>query len=380
MIQDIAYSANKDLDAALNEIYAQLSRPSGYGAIIFYASVSTYDFTLLSEKLNEHFSSATVIGTSTSGEISSVKGFTNNSIVVCGLSDNKSKFSGVLINDVDKFPIIQKQEIENAAREAGVLLHSPGYTKDCFALTLINGLCNGEEATLALLLSIIGDQNFQIAGGSAGDDCMFKTTYVSVNGKVATKGAAVMFVKTGRKFRIIKENIFKPSGKKLVLTDVIPETRTITSIDGRNPLERYCEVLGISKSEAHNASIQHPLGRVYGGHVFISSMAAFNPDGTVTMYSRVMKNTEVEVLDPVDEITESKNTCEGVLKDIPNPGCVLLVNCVYRYLQFQQRNLFEKVTATWKNYFGKFCGFSSYGEQIGRQNSNQTLVAVVIEE
>ena len=380
MTQDIAFSANKNLDAALEEVYSQFTRStSQYQAVIFYAS-SIYDFEALSQKLKEHFSSSQIIGTSTAGEISSIKGFTNNSLVVCALSDNQTRFSGVLIQDVDKFPIIQKDKIEQAARDCGILLNAPGYNKDSFAITFINGLCNGEEATLSLLHSVIGDVNFGVAGGSAGDDCKFQTTYVCINGEIATRGAAVLFVKTSHKFRIIKENIFEPSGKQVVLTDVIPETRTVTSIDGKNPRRRYAEVLGIPESEAENACIQHPLGRVYGGHVFISSLAAFNPDGSVAMYSRVMKDSVVEVLQPVDEIKETEKTCNEVLKDIPHPGCVLLVNCLYRAIQFEQRHLFDKVTDTWRRYYGKFCGFSSYGEQIGRTNSNQTLVAVIIEE
>ena len=379
MTQDIAFSSKLDLDTALEEIYSQLTNSSMYGAVLFYASVS-YDFPLLAQKLKEHFPSSEVIGTSTSGEISSKSGFTNNSIVVCGLKDNMTKFSSVLINDVDKFPIIQKNEIEDAARKVGIIINGKGYNKDSFALTFINGLCNGEEATMALLHSIIKDDSFMIAGGSSGDDLKFETTYVSVNGKIANKGAAVLFVKTSKKFTILKENIFEPTGKQIVLTDVIPESRKILSIDNQNPRKRYAEVVGITESEVSNACIEHPIGRVYGGHVFISSLESFNNDGTINMYSRVMKNSIVEVLQPMDEIIETEKTCKQVLEEIPHPGCVILINCILRSIQFDQHHLFEKIIDTWKNYYGKFCGFSSYGEQYGRQNSNQTLVSIVIEE
>lgn len=138
--------------------------------------------------------------------------------------------------------------------------------------------------------------------------------------------------------------------------------------------------MGISEREVANACIQHPVGRVYGGHVFISSLASFNDDGTINMYSRVMKNSIVEILEPIDEITESEKTCKEALSEIPRPGCVILINCILRSIQFNQRHLFEKLTDTWKGFYGKFAGFSSYGEQYGRQNSNQTLVSIIIEE
>lgn len=379
MIQDIAFSEKKELDAALEDVYLQLPKGNMYGAIIFYAS-TIYDFEILSKKLKEHFSKAELIGTTTAGEISSKGGFSSNSLVVCGLYDNRTRFAGILIDGADKFPIVHKKKIEEAARNCGILLQSKGANKDAFAITFINGLCNAEESVLSLINSIIGDDDFMIAGGSAGDDCHFSKTYVCYNGEIASDGAAVLFVKTACKFQIVKENIFKPSGKKAVLTGVIPETRTITSIDGKNAKKRYAEILGIHESSAEDATIQHPLGRVYGGHVFLSSLASFNKDGSVVMYSRVIKDSVVEIMEPVDEIAETEQTCKAVMEKISKPGCVLFVNCIYRTIQFNQKHLFDKVADVWKNYFGKFCGFSSYGEQIGKQNSNQTLVAVVIEE
>lgn len=379
MIQDIAFSEKRDVYAALEDVYLQLPRSNLYGAIIFFAS-TVYDFELLSKKLREHFPHAELIGTTTAGEISSKGGFSSNSLVVCGLNDNRTKFSGVLIDGVDKFPIVHKKKIEEAARNCGILLQSNGSNKDAFAITFINGLCNAEEGVLSLLNSIIGDDSFMIAGGSAGDDCHFTKTYVCYNGEIASDGAAILFVKTACKFQIIKENIFKPSGKKAVLTGVIPETRTVTTIDGKNAKRRYAEILGISEASAGDATIQHPFGRVYGGHVFLSSLAAFNKDGSVSMYSRLIQDSVVEIMEPVDEIAETEKTCKEVISAIPKPGCVLFVNCLYRTIQFNQKHLFDKVSDMWKKYYGKFCGFSSYGEQIGKQNSNQTLVAVIIEE
>ncbi|CEM61066.1 hypothetical protein TPHV1_140014 [Treponema phagedenis] len=38
------------------------------------------------------------------------------------------------------------------------------------------------------------------------------------------------------------------------------------------------------------------------------------------------------------------------------------------------------MTDLYKKVFPVFCGFSSYGEQIGKINSNQTFVSIVIGE
>ena len=171
----------------------------------------------------------------------------NFSIVLNAIYDGtsgRSKFKGVLIDDADKFPMVHKKSIESAASSIGIQLSSPNCSRDAFAISLICGLLTAEEGILSLLYSIIKDPKFMIAGGSAGDDLKFKATSVSYNGKVSENGAVILFVKTSCKFKIYKENIFKRTGKTVMLTGVNPESHTVTSIDGQNPKKRYAQVVG----------------------------------------------------------------------------------------------------------------------------------------
>ncbi|MCR5763886.1 MAG: FIST C-terminal domain-containing protein [Treponema sp.] len=377
MKQQIAFSSNKNLDLALKEILSQLDGNQNYTAVIFFASIC-YDFPKLAQKMKELFPRTQLLGTSTSGEIST-KGFTKNSLVVTTLTDSYTKVSGVVIDDTDQFPIVHKEKIENAARKVGITLNRTGANRDCFALTFINGLCNAEEASLALLNAVIGDKEFIIAGGSAGDDLKFKQTYVCYNGEVVSRGAAVLFFKTQKKFILKRENIFTPSGKRLLLSGVNIETRTVNSINGQNPKRMYAQALGISESEAGNAALSHPMGRSYGDDVFISSIANFNSNGSIGMYCRVLPNSEVELMDPLDAVEIANKTGQEFQKEITNPGCVILINCILRTIGFEQNNLTGKIAETWRKYFPAFCGFSSYGEQKDHLNFNQTLLALVIE-
>ncbi len=379
MTQEIAFSSNKNLDSALAEIFLQLKKsPDSYTAVIYFASVC-YDFVELSKRIHERFPNTQVIGTSTSGEISP-HGFTKNSLVLTTLSDPGTRVSGVVIDDTDQFPIVHKTEIESAARKVGINLHQDGANKDCFALTFINGLCNAEEASLALLNAVIDDKEFIIAGGSAGDDLQFKQTYVSCNGQTVSRGAAVLFFKTRKKFIIKRENIFAPSGKKLQLSNVDFETRTVKSINNQNPRTMYARALGIPESEAPNAALMHPMGRAYGDDVFISSIANFNSDGSIGMYCRVLPNSDVELMNPLDALETAEKTGAAFEEEVKRPGCVILINCILRTIGFEQQRLTEKIADIWRRRFHFFCGFSSYGEQKNRLNFNQTLLALVIEE
>ena len=83
-----------------------------------------------------------------------------------------------------------------------------------------------------------------------------------------------------------------------------------------------------------------------------------------------MKNIE-------EKIEDSLNTA---LKEIPHPKCIILINCILRTIIFQQQNLCQKICSLYSSHGLNFAGFSSYGEQIGRINSNQTLVNIIIGE
>ncbi|WP_296013018.1 FIST N-terminal domain-containing protein [uncultured Treponema sp.] len=379
MKQEIVFSGQADAESAVQELVRKLKNPpERYNAVLFFAS-SDYDFEILSTLLHEKFSGAQVVGTTTSGEISR-QGFTSRSIVLTALSCDRTKFSGVVFDGVDKFPIVHKKELEDAAAKIGIRCADSTSHRNAFAITFVNGLCNAEEALLSFFYAVIKNDDFMIAGGSAGDYLKFKRTFVSCNGKVVSDGAAILFVKTPLPFFIQKENIFKPSGKRTKITQADTYIRKIISLDGINPRRRYAELLGIPESKADSAALTNPFGRVFGGHTFISSIAGFNPDGTINMYSRVLANSTVELMELVPIREKIEESLNSALKEIPHPGCIILVNCILRTIIFQQQGICDQICRLYDSHGLDFAGFSSYGEQIGRINSNQTLVSIIIGE
>ncbi|QLC59893.1 hypothetical protein, partial [Treponema phagedenis] len=98
------------------------------------------------------------------------------------------------------------------------------------------------------------------------------------------------------------------------------------------------------------------------------------------MYSRVLPNTTVEILNLDDSLQIATDNLTAISKTIPRPGFVFVINCILRTIGFERRNLCGKMTDLYKKVFPVFCGFSSYGEQIGKINPNQTFVSIVIGE
>lgn len=380
MKQEVVFTRKTgDIKSVADDLCGKLKNSaSSYNAVIFFAS-SDYDVPALSVEIKTRFPDAEVIGTSTSGEISS-NGFTKKSIVMTAFSCTSTRISTVLVEDVDKFPIIHKEKIISAMRKCGISENDPKSHETAFALTFINGLRNAEEALLSLFYAIVKNDRFLIAGGSAGDDLKFKETYVCCNGKTVSSGAVIMFFKTSLKFDIRKENIYKPSGKQLRITNADTTTRTIYTINNRPAKSEYASSIGIPEYKVNDALLDYPFGRVFGDNIFISSLASFNPNGSINMYSRVLQNSQVDLLEPDDYKTITAETCNQIKEKIKNPQFVLLINCILRTITFENKACCSTLTDMYNAKFPVFCGFSSYGEQYGLVNSNQTLVTIVIGE
>ena len=375
MRQEIAWSNARGEKDAVNELMGKIkdSRPI---LVMFFASVQ-YDFKLLSKLIKEKFPNSEVVGVSTAGEICD-KGFMKNSILLTTMIDDRTTVKGVLIPEGQRFPYIYKEDILSAMRTCGI---TPGGNhSDSFAISFINGLCNAEECLLSLIHAVVNDDGFKVIGGSAGDDLQFKTTYASLNGRVVTDGGVFVFVKTKRAFVIEKENIFKPSGRTVKITDVSTRKRIVRTINGKTAASEYARLLNISESEIGNASLMHPIGRIFGENIFISSIASVNSDKTFNMYCRAIPNTKADILDKDDAKAIMTGTCDLIDSKIKKPGFVFFVNCILRTLMFEKTDEGKFLANLYKDRYGKVAGFSSYGEQIGRVNSNQTLVVLAMEE
>jgi len=380
MKQEIAQTSFLAIDRAIGDILSKLSKKAAdYDAVVFFAS-SSYDFPLLSAEIKKVFTKAEVIGISCYGEISP-NGFTKQTLLVSALSCQKTRFSGVLIEDVNKFPIVDKAKIEAAATKCGISLHSKTSHKDAFAMTFIDGISLSEETFLSLFYAIIQNDEFIITGGSAGDDYKFRQTYVSYNGQTALHGAVVLFVKTSCAFDIRTVNPFIPAGRKrMTITKSDAINRIIYEIDGINAKKRYAEALGVPENRVETVMDVHPIGRVFSGKIFNSSVIGFSPAGAISVYTRVLPNTVIDVLDPGDSVKIASDHFADIHKKIPHPGCVFIINCLLCTTTFEKLSVCGNMASAYKAAFPVFAGFSSFGEQIGKLNVNQTIISIVIGE
>lgn len=379
MEQEVVISKKADAQSCVEELCSKLKYDSShYNAVIFMAAIR-YDFEELSRLIKERFPSSEVIGTTTAGEICS-EGFINDSVLLTTMSDISVKTSACLVEYGSRYPVVSKEKIEEALNKCSISCNDPSSHQNAFALAFINGVYNGEESVLTNFYSIIKNDKFMLAGGTAGFTGETAKTFVSANGQVTQDGAAMLFVKTSRPFDIRQEDIFNKSGKTFFVGATDPVNRTIIQLDGKKPLAAYAAKLGVSESEAKDITFENPFGRFLNGSIHIAALAGFTNDGKITTFARIMPNSTLELMHIADPVEKCEKTCKGIKEKISNPKFTLLMSCITRTLHFEKEAISSKIISKYNNTFGTFAGFSAYGEQLGRIHCNQTLVSLVIGE
>jgi len=377
MEQEVVISRNSNAQAAVAELCSKLKNNTAqYKAVFFMAAIS-YDFEELAREIKNRFPDSEVMGTSTAGEITP-DGFTSDSVVLTTMSSMDVRCKAVLVKHGSKYPVASKAAIESALASCGIRCNDPYSHKDAFAVTFINGVFNAEESILSNFYSIIKNDEFKLAGGTAGFTGDTPKTWVSVNGECTQDGAAMMFVKTSCKFDIRQEDIFNPTGKTFFVGESDPVSRTVYRLDGVAAKTAYANKLGVSEAQAEKITFENPFGRYLNGSLHIGALAGFTPEGRITTFARIVPNSTLELMHIGDPLQKCDETCAGIKSAIPNPKFALLMTCITRTVHFQNTGISSQIISKYNGVFPTFAGFSAYGEQLGRMHCNQTLVTLVM--
>lgn len=336
---------------SLNEAKSFLETHQNKGIVLFASDALVHELS--------QFSNENVVLCSTAGEFTK-EGFKED--VLSGFS-----------YDLDMGQIIEiKTPAIRSIEDLTAAYNRVKDNKNACMLLLCNGLAAKEESIMTTLFFMKDD--FKIIGGSAGDYLKFKETLIFIgNKKVESVG---IFFNMKRRTQLIKENIYQTTGKKLLVTDADPISRTVYTFDNVPAASQYAKVIGINEAELANAFANHPIGRVGKQNTYISSPMKINSDKSITFYSQILPNTFVELLEAADvDSCISKTTESFELK----PSFVLSVHCILRSLKFKDeglwKNIDQKLLQTCKNQ----AGFISYGEQIYKKHLNQTMVLLIVE-
>ena len=185
-----------------------------------------------------------------------------------------------------------------------------------------------------------------------------------------------IFVDCKKRTKLVKENIYVPTGKKMLVTNADPIKRCVYTFNNRPADEEYARILGIPLYDLHDAFISHPLGQKIDGELFINSPQKINHDHSITFYSEIIPNKFIDVLGLGDTKQIMAETRE---KTVMKPSTLLSINCVLRDLYFKKHGKWREVFASLDELNGKEAGYVSAGEQYNFDHCNQTMVLLGIE-
>lgn len=241
--------------------------------------------------------------------------------------------------------------------------------------TVLIDFCSGnDECVLATMESVLKSKKIQLTGGTAWKGL------VCCNGQVYEDACAYALVKneSGR-VKVYKENIYlRKDAVKHIVTKSEPRTYTIQEIDGRRAEDVYTKELGISPENITEQTMVNPLGRVIGDETYIISIKERTGNGSFSCYRKVNPKDNICFLQAGDHKQILQETIESIHKDFSKISGVFSVNCLFRYLYFQQKGFVNEYLEE-MGKLGSHAGLVGLGEHYNGQHTNQTMSAVVFE-
>lgn len=291
-------------------------------------------------------------------------------IVVLGLYEDAKVSCGVICN-LSSCPVVSVKELEGKILEV-----SPGQDN-----TVCIEFCTGyEERLVTTFHACLETKGIQLAGGTVFGVPEGKEAVVAYNGRLYEDSCVYAIIKnTVGKVKVFKENIYKKSSQiSHVATKVDVNSKTLLELDGKPAAAVYSQELNVSKEKIIDNVLKNPMGRVVGEQVFISSMKSLKNNGALENFKRINKNDCIYFLELGDYREIEAETRNMICEEMKGISLVLSVDCIYRYLLYEQENYFTTYAKDMAS-LGTHIGVVTGGEQFNNQHVNQTMVCAVFE-
>jgi len=307
-----------------------------------------------------------MIGGTSAGE-RSTKGLSVQSVVVMAMASKDVKFSVGLGKDIKKNAMKAGAQAAKAA-----LKNMPKNIAKTFLITP-DGLAGDGMSIVEGAQSVLGE-NFEIVGGSAGDEAAFKKTFQYYNGKVYQNVVPGLLIggkiKTATGVRSGWESI----GNRLTCTKAIGNV--VYKFGDKSALDVYKDYLGEKRSRRLPAvALEYPFGMIdkkakIKNEEYFQLRAPMSVDekkGTISLAARIPEGTDVTITGATrDTVINGSKVAAVQAKETLGkikPKVVFMFSCVARKIVLARRTK-EEITAV-KNILGKdvpLIGFYTYGE------------------
>lgn len=357
-------------DAAVDDVVGRLGPRADLAFVLVFVS-SLHDPEEIAAALARALPDVAHAGCSTAGEIAP-EGPIDGGLVALGFPARDFGVACAPLRDLSRFGLEEGGELVADLRRRLIGL-SGADTRDLFALTLLDGLCQREEVILAALQRALHD--IPLVGGSNGDDLSFQNTFVIADGEVMRDAGLLMLVRSARPFRVFKSDHFEPTAKKLVVTACDPDNRVVSELDAEPAWDAFAAATRIAENEASgNQFAAHPLLVRVDGEYYCRSIQKMNMDGSLSFYCAIDTGVVLTVAETRDMATALEETLECLDEDLDGIDFVLGFDCIHRRLEAESRQVLGRISDLFRRY--RVIGFNTYGEQFNAMHLNHTFTGV----
>ena len=365
----VGASLNESSQEAIKEALDQASK-SLQGNIpsflMLLASPTVYDQQELVNFLKSRCPGATLVGCSTSGEISSVSGSRDGSLALMAIYSDKIKFVAGVGKNIQKDP-------REAGRELSQSVGKTGKNKPEAALILPDGLAGNGADIVRGVLDVFG-QDFRLAGGSAGDDFQFKKTFEYFNDEVLTNSVVGVGLYGEFHFGIGVRHGWIPIGTPRIATK--SKSNILYELDGRPAIEMYEDYFGrdrtliSDKEPLAKFAITYPLGISApnkDGYLIRDPITA-DKNGAITCAAEIPEGSQVYLMigSREEAIDAAADAVQKALDQVKGKTikAAFLFNCIARkkLLMNKKQEEVDRIIGMLGREI-PLIGFYTYGEQ-----------------
>lgn len=269
-----------------------------------------------------------------------------------------------VLTDVSKMPVKRIQRLQQDMGRIG------GKTDNIVCIDFCSG---NDECVLTTIETVLSKNHIQLTGGTAWEGL------VSANGKVYQDACAYAIVKNhSGKVKVYKENLYLRTNKKYIITKAIPEKDIICELNGEPFQDVYTRECNVKPDQIGNQTFINPLGRVIGNETYIVSLKGDAGNKGYFCYRKTFPKDVIYFLQIGEIDTIVKETVADIRKDFKHISGIFSINCLFRYLLFQQ-NHYDKKYFEQMSALGAHAGLIGLGEHYNGQHTNQTFSCVVFE-
>lgn len=339
--------------------------------IIAFFSIE-HDAQILIDELRASFPDTPISGCSTAGEVGPL-GMMQGGLVLIAFPEAGFRILSEVIPNIDTAGVERASEIARRLKMQMIGGASRVFKDNVFAIILIDGLSNKEEALIAAVHMSLDD--IELIGGSAGDGLAFRDTAL-IHRTTRVEGSAILFViESAAPFSVFKTQNFEPTPIKLVVTAADTENRIVYELNAEPAAREYAAAIGLLPNDLGPFSFaSYPLVVKVGGDYYCRSIRNMNPDGSLSFFCAIDEGLVFTVARPRDMVRSTLETLERIDQDLGGTDFVLGFDCILRRLDAESRQVRHQVEAIYQR-FG-VTGFHTYGEQYNAMHLNQTLTGI----